>query len=75
MMRWTENKEGLEALKKLGALEYKKRELHLQEHLGDQDYQYDANDLFEGIIKTVTDTEDEVVGEIKYTTKASEALD
>ena len=69
------NKDDLKNLEELDDLQSKVKHVRLVEKLGKQGYHYDIKELFEPITKAVTDSNQKLLEETKFNTKAIENLD
>ena len=69
------NKVEIKNLEELQDLQLKVLQVRLVEKLGKQAYHYDIKELFEATTKTLTDTNQKLIKETKFNTKASENLD
>ena len=75
MIYSVKNKDDLQDLEELADLQSKVKQVRLEEKLGKQGFHYDTKQLFEPITKTITDTNQKLLEETKYNTKAIENLD
>lgn len=75
MIYSVKNKDDLQDLEELADLQSKVKQVRLEEKLGKQGFHYDTKQLFEPITKTIMDTNQKLLEETKYNTKAIENLD